>query len=339
MSVRANPRGVQVVSLLVLALQSASLTLLMKYSRGYGGGAEYNASAVVCVVEVAKLLLSFGLEALTGQRGSFRRTFAVITRDIMEHPGDFGRLALPAFLYAIQNNLCYVALRHLSALTYQVVYQMKILTTAGFSVWLLGKRLNHRHWAALSLLTCGVICVQLASTASGPSATTTGSSTWLGFAVLLFNSLSSGYAGVYFEQLSKAAAGIGVANTQRATRRSLWIQSVELGLFGLAFSLAVAHLGRDGPSLRANGYLHGFNAMTWALIGLMSLGGILVAFVIRFADNIQKAFATSLSIVICSLVSVGILGHSLPLNLAIGTGLVSIAVLLYARAEATKRVK
>ncbi|EJW70253.1 hypothetical protein WUBG_18839, partial [Wuchereria bancrofti] len=42
-----------------------------------------------------------------------------------------------------------------------VTYQLKILTTALFSVALLGKKLNSQKWISLLLLTVGIALVQL----------------------------------------------------------------------------------------------------------------------------------------------------------------------------------
>ncbi|VDM69178.1 unnamed protein product [Strongylus vulgaris] len=73
----------------------------------------------------------------------------------------FCLVAVPAVLYVIQNNLLFLALSKLDAATYQVTYQLKILTTALFSVTILGRSLNRLKWLALVLLTVGVALVQV----------------------------------------------------------------------------------------------------------------------------------------------------------------------------------
>lgn len=68
---------------------------------------------------------------------------------------------MPAFCYVIQNNVLFFALLKLDAATYQVTYQLKILTTAFFAVVMLHKKLTLLKWFALILLTCGVAIVQV----------------------------------------------------------------------------------------------------------------------------------------------------------------------------------
>ena len=52
-------------------------------------------------------------------------------------PIEIVKVSVPSFLYVVQNNLLYLALTNLDAATYQVCYQLKILTTALFSVTML----------------------------------------------------------------------------------------------------------------------------------------------------------------------------------------------------------
>lgn len=70
-------------------------------------------------------------------------------------------LAVPACAYIVQNNLLIFALTILDAATYQVTYQLKILTTAYFSVTMLDKQLSIRQWVSLLLLMTGVALIHI----------------------------------------------------------------------------------------------------------------------------------------------------------------------------------
>ncbi len=81
--------------------------------------------------------------------------------DIWQKPMETLKLLIPAGLYTLQNNLLFVALSNLDAATYQVTYQLKILTTALFSVLMLGKKLDSLKWVSLVILMFGVSLVQV----------------------------------------------------------------------------------------------------------------------------------------------------------------------------------
>jgi UDP-sugar transporter A1/2/3 len=90
---------------------------------------------------------------------SINRFLRVINEEIYAKPYDTSKLAIPSGLYAIQNNLLFIALSYLNAATYQVTYQLKILTTALFSVLILGKKIEKHQWFSLFLLAMGVALV------------------------------------------------------------------------------------------------------------------------------------------------------------------------------------
>ncbi|SPO37695.1 related to UDP-galactose transporter [Pseudozyma flocculosa] len=89
------------------------------------------------------------------------RTLSAVVDDLFGH--DCWKLAIPALLYVLQNNLQFVAVSNLEPPVFICAYQLKILTTALFSILLLRKRLGAWQWASLAMLALGVAVVQLQS--------------------------------------------------------------------------------------------------------------------------------------------------------------------------------
>ena len=107
-----------------LVLQMVLLVLLMRASRAPtsdGSNLYLNTTAVFCM-ECMKLLICAGYMCYSGGGvGAGARLFAGSLKD----PREILKLSVPSVLYAVQNNLLYMALSNLPAATYQVVYQCK----------------------------------------------------------------------------------------------------------------------------------------------------------------------------------------------------------------------
>jgi UDP-sugar transporter A1/2/3 len=130
-------------------------------------------------------------------------------------------------------------------LFHQVSYQLKILTTALFSVAMLHKRLSRLQWVALVCLFTGVAIVQLQpqdhaapSTAEdkGRDGAPTQSAV-VGLIAVVVASVMSGFAGVYFEKLLKH------------TSPSIFLRNVQLGVIGIVFG-SMTVMFNDGPQVR-----------------------------------------------------------------------------------------
>lgn len=80
-----------------------------------------------------------------------------------------------------------------------------------------------------------------------------------------------------------------------------------MALFGFLFGLA-AVVVQDYEIVAAQGFFQGYNAFTWIVIVLQAVGGLIVALVMKYADNILKGFATSVSIVCSTVLSYYLLG-------------------------------
>lgn len=301
------------VSLVTLTVQNSAVALSMRYARTRSGEM-FIASSAVVMAEVVKLLASLLL--VYRQEGSLQHWFMTLHTHIWQQKIDTLKVSVPSFIYLVQNNLLYVSASNLDAATYQVTYQMKILTTAVFAVLLLRRELRSLQWLALVLLTAGVAMVQLSATDGGASTTNAGQSRILGCVAAIAACCCSGFAGIYFEKILKGS------------EISVWVRNVQLSLLSLPLGAATA-LATDGSELMSKGFLHGYDAFVWYLVCLNALGGLLVALVVKYADNILKGFATSLAIVLSTVVSAVFLGFVLTVQFAVGTALVIVSVFLY----------
>jgi len=316
------------VCLGILVVQTSSMVLTMRYSRTHKEKDEqmYIASTAVVFAEIFKVLACLAV-IFHGSRYRWSLFMNQLREEILAKPWETLKLAVPSGLYTIQNNLLFVALSNLDAATYQVTYQLKILTTALFSVCMLHKKLGVLKWISLLLLMLGVTLVQWHTDEGNSSSSKelSVSGQFVGLLAVLTACCSSGFAGVYFEKILKG------------TKATIWMRNVQLGSFGVIFGLMAVYIN-DGDHVVSGGFLQGYNRVTWIVISLQAFGGLVVAAVVKYADNILKGFATSVSIVVSSLVSFYFLGDFEPTSLFfLGTCGVLAATFLYSLPE-TKTV-
>jgi len=239
--------------------------------------------------------------------------------NIFGQPTDTLKMLIPASIYAIQNNLLFIALSNLDAAVYQVTYQLKILTTALFSVSLLGKSLSRKQWISLFLLMMGVTLVQMELQSNQATGDKENNQNPLhGLVAVLTACFSSGFAGVYFEKVVKKAES------------NIWIRNIQLGVFGAFFSL-ITMLLQDGANISENGLFYGYNLLTVVVIFMQAIGGLVVAMVVKYADNILKGFATSISILFSAIISFWLSDFWPSLQFNCGTAVVLVSVYLYHR--------
>ncbi|KAF8808988.1 hypothetical protein BYT27DRAFT_7222567 [Phlegmacium glaucopus] len=353
------------VSLVTLAVQNAALSIVMHYSRvSIPPALAYSPASAVLLNELLKGSISF-IIALTRspvlspdhpqhhlhiyhyhhpsssstrhRKPSFfdicylwSVAFCELCAEIFSP--DCWKLSIPAILYVVQNSLQFVAISNLPVASFQVSYQMKILTTAAFSVALLRKKLTPTKWLSLFFLAIGVGIVQIQTTVGHvtprSSATAVGSahefhvhvmSPLKGFGAVTAACFTSGLAGVYFEMVLKGS------------KADLWVRNVQLSLFSLIPALLPILCAAPLPDSRGfflDLFRH-FGAWAWATVAIQVFGGLVTAIVIKYSDNILKGFATSLSIVLSFLASVALFDFSITPSFIIGASTVLTATWMY----------
>ncbi|KAF9188491.1 hypothetical protein BGZ49_003942 [Haplosporangium sp. Z 27] len=347
------------LSLIVLLLQNSVLVLMMRYSRVSVDPDQpmYLASTAVFIAEIIKLCTCSLI--LLFKTGSIHHTVHIIRKEILEQPREILKMVVPSALYALQNNLLYIALSNLEAATFQVTYQMKILSTAIFSVVMLNRRLTRQKWLSLCLLMVGVTLVQLQNVGTGKSPviidnsrdedgepelieftendgmsettnhlnggsgeeeSSLGQNPIIGLLAVLISCVSSGFAGCYFEKILKGSES------------DMWVRNLQLGISGSLFSFFAMFYDRH--KIYEGGIFQGYSTITWVVITNQALGGLLVAIVVKYADNILKGFATSLSIIISGMISVYFFDFEPSIQFQLGTLVVILATFLYGRPDA-----
>lgn len=362
----AQAKFIKYAALFLLVAQMVGLVLLMRYSRTNRDPNQplYLASTAVFVMEVMKLIICFMVIAY--QAGNLSQFLSELRLHVLQSPIEILKLCVPSLLYTVQNNLLYLALTNLDAATYQVCYQLKILTTALFSAVLLGRKFSRKKWLSLVILTIGVAIVQasgsgdqhsagsksdhhhvvqhdqegsaaaehaqhreaLEKAAEAVAAATESNNRFIGLVAVLCAACTSGFSGVYFEKILKGS------------RTSLWIRNVQMGLP----STIIAYLtvfAKDAAAIRTQGFLGGYTSIVWTVVTVQAVGGLIVAVVVRYADNVLKVFATSFSIVVSCIISAFLFDFHPSIAFLVGASLVVTATVMYSSpdggGQATKK--
>ncbi|KFD48000.1 hypothetical protein M514_11128 [Trichuris suis] len=290
------------MTLAILTLQSSAYAVSIRYSKVRVNATNFLQTSVVLFGEILKLLFSVAACFCTEQRP---------TSVLAEHLSDWAdllKLGIISFLYTVQNNLVFFSMVHLSPAVAQIVQQTKLLFTAGFAVCLLKQHVSTMRWFSLLLLAIGVSIVQVQQHYAASNVEKTGNSStsfaihhrhdkaevWMGFSAAIIACALSGFTGVYLEKVLKN------------TSPSVWIRNIQLSItavpIGLFFMLSEKH------GKRLNSLFEGYDWLVLTIMVLFASGGILVALAIKYADNILKGFATSLSIILTSGISVIMFG-------------------------------
>merc|ERR1739848_311466 len=100
------------------------------------------------------------------------------------------------------------------------------------------------------------------------------------------------------------------------------------GLFGFLTGIIGTYM-KDGDKISEHGFFFGYTPVVWAVIFNQAFGGLLVAVAIKYADNILKGFACSISICVSAVVAYFIFEFEITFLFVVGTSAVICAVFMY----------
>ena len=310
-------------SLFSLVLQQSGLVLMIRYSRTIGVGADlipYIPSVVVVSAEVLKFVLNWTLEIVKQPDGATDSTEILKSMVTMESL----KLLVPALLYLTQNNLLFVALKNLPVPVYQVLNQGKLFTTAFFSRLLLDKKISYCQYFSLMMLATGVVIVQQSANKDhqNDSSTTNEGNPMVGFLAVLVSCFTSGFATVYFEKVLKQ-------KTTAQKQLSVYVRNMQLAFWSILFGAVPIIMSDDLEKVQKDGLFQGYTWVVFTIIVFQAITGLLVGFVMKYADAVLKGFATSVAVVLATILSIVIFHDNVNMLFLVGSALVILAVRTY----------
>ena len=148
----------------------------------------------------------------------------------------------------------------------------------------------------------------------------------MGIIAILCAACTSGFSGVYFEKILKGSS------------TSLWIRNIQMGLPSVFISFFGAYF-HDGATIAAKGFFVGYSPLVWTVIIVQAVGGLIVAVVMKYADNVLKTFASSISIVVSCIISAIFFDFHPSMTFVAGSCLVVLSTVMYSKPEKRAKVR
>ncbi|CAK6956557.1 probable UDP-sugar transporter protein SLC35A4 [Scomber scombrus] len=300
--------GVLLVLMVLIYGSHAPLITLTKVN----GQVPFDPSSCVVMIELIKLLISLATLVLTGGISALHAPPPLVL---------VAPYAVPAILYALNNNLVVVMQDYMDPSSYQVLSNLKIASTALLYSFCLGKRLRRGQWLALGLLMGAGVCHSYSSldlgdpdrdeVEQGPRLHITA---WGLFLVLVY-CFVSGLAAVYTERVLKSQ------------KLPLSLQNLYLYMFGVAIN----GLSSFSAVTSEKTFLEGYSGVVWAIIAGQAANGLLMSVVLKHGSGITRLFVISCSMLVNALLSWAILGLQLTPFFLLPVSMIGLAAYLYYR--------
>jgi len=312
-------RLLKLASCVLLLFFSVSATIFTEASKLEDGTYPYNTFVIPLSVEAVKLVVS-----------SAMHIHERLARKELQIPLGFTSCrflayAFPAFCYFVSNNCMFIIIRHLGASTFQIMNNLKVLTTGLFMYVFLKRKLSWMQWKALIMLVIGCMVTQL-NVKVGKVDQHDNQSTLTGYTLVLVSAVASGAGGAFSEKLLKGNSG-----EQRKVKRdgvSIHWQNIQLYVYGMMFGFISLHMDAKS-TLSGRSLFEGFNAYAYATVISLAICGLLVSFILKYLDNVAKCFCAALSMLCVALLDSAMKHEVIPLRVALGAILTGLALEQY----------
>ncbi|XP_056372683.1 probable UDP-sugar transporter protein SLC35A4 [Hyla sarda] len=269
-----------------------------------GGQLPFSSSSVVLLIELSKLIISVVMLLIWDCKS---RHLAVSCRLAMPY-------AFPAILYGANNNLVVHMQHYMDPSSFQVLSNLKIVSTALMYSIFLSQNLSIQKWLALSLLTVAGLFYSYGGIQDLEKQST---DTHLyislqGILLMVIYCLISGLSAVYTEV------------TLKTQKIPLSLQNIFLYSFGIMVNFFV-HLTESD----SQGFLDGFSVWVLVIIISQALNGLIMSAVMKHSSNLTRLFIISFSMLVNGLLSYLLFQLQLTLLFFFAVFLIGLAVYLF----------
>ncbi|XP_030470165.2 CMP-sialic acid transporter 1 [Syzygium oleosum] len=294
--------------LTVLTSSQGILTTLSQSNGGY----KYDYATVPFLAEAFKLAVS-SLLLWREIRTSPSMRMTTDWRSVRLYP-------IPSIIYLIHNNVQFATLTYVDTSTYQIMGNLKIVTTGILFRLFLRRKLTNLQWMAIVLLAVGTTTSQVKGCGEA-SCESLFSAPIQGYMLGILSACMSALAGVYTEFLMKK------------NNDSLYWQNVQLYTFGVIFNMARLLLDdfqggfEKGPWWQR--LFDGYTITTWMVVLNLGSTGLLVSWLMKYADNIVKVYSTSMAMLLTMVLSIYLFNFKPTLQLFLGIIICMMSLHMY----------
>ncbi|CAH1797910.1 unnamed protein product [Owenia fusiformis] len=291
----------------------ASYTILVHLCE-VDGKLPFSTASMVLSIEVLKITISItALLPEIKENGFPRPTLSYVML-----------FAVPAILYALNNNISAHMQLQMDPATYQVLGNLKILSTAFLYRLIIKRPITGVQWVSLGLLATAGICNSYGGFQAKADEKSAGEIhiTMKGLIMISIYCFISGLAGVYTEYILK-----------RHYQTSIHLQNTLLYTFGIVLngSAFVIQALTSGDKDAGFNPFHGYTIYTVLLIMSQAFCGLLMSAIFKHGNNITRLFIISCAMLVTTVLSIVIFGLKLNLFFCASFGLVISALVLYHR--------
>lgn len=287
---------------------------ILVYMSKVDGKFKFSPISVNFLTEAAKVLFAIAMLLFQARRQKVGEKPLLSVSTFVQAARNNVLLAVPAFLYAINNYLKFTMQLYFNPATVKMLSNLKVLVIAVLLKMIMRRRFSIIQWEALALLLIGISVNQLRSLPEGTTALGLQLATGAYVCTLIFVTVPS-MASVFNEYAMKSQFDT-----------SIYLQNLFLYGYGAIFNfLAIVGIALfKGPS--SFDILQGHSKATMLLIFNNAAQGILSSFFFKYADTILKKYSSTVATIFTGIASAALFGHTLTINFMLGISIVFISM-------------